>query len=175
MISSVRNAEVTSPPTIGAAMRFMTSAPEPVAHSSGTRPISIVATVISLGRTRCTVPSMCAAMMSSRSRICPARLAALEGVVDVDDHHDAGLGGQPDQGDDADPDRRRQPVVEQPQQPDAADQRERDRQQHDQHLDEVAGTAGNSSSTMITSVSGTRIFMRASICSSCSYWPVHFR
>jgi hypothetical protein len=65
-----------------------------------------------------------------------ARLAALEGVVDVDDHHDAGLRGQPDERDDADPDRRRQPVVEQPHQPDAADERERDRQQDDQHLDE---------------------------------------
>ena len=74
MISSVRKAEVMSPPTMGAAMRFITSAPELVAHSSGTRPINIVATVISFGRTRWTVPSMCAAMMSDRSLIRPSRL-----------------------------------------------------------------------------------------------------
>src|SRR5437870_3126626 len=74
MSSRVRNALVTRPPIMGAAMRFMTSAPAPVANSSGTRPISVVATVISLGRTRCTVPSMCAQMMSSSPRTRPAAL-----------------------------------------------------------------------------------------------------
>ena len=44
--------EVNRPPIIGAAMRFMTSAPELVAQSRGTRPMSIVETVISFGRTR---------------------------------------------------------------------------------------------------------------------------
>ena len=73
MISNVRNALVISPPTIGAAIRFITSAPLPLAHSSGTSPHSIVETVISLGRTRITVPSMCAQMMSSRLRTLPAR------------------------------------------------------------------------------------------------------
>src|SRR5689334_16613221 len=38
MISSVRNAEVMRPPTIGAAIRFMTSAPVPSLQRSGTRP-----------------------------------------------------------------------------------------------------------------------------------------
>ena len=72
MISSVRKALVSSPPTMGAAMRFMTSAPDPVAQSRGMRPKSMVATVMSLGRTRITVPSMWAQMMSERSRILPA-------------------------------------------------------------------------------------------------------
>ena len=73
MISRVRNAEVTRPPTIGAAMRFITSAPDPVAQRSGTRPKSIVATVMIFGRTRRTVPSMCAAAMSLGLRMRPAR------------------------------------------------------------------------------------------------------
>ena len=35
--------EVVTPPIRGAAMRFMTSAPEPVLHMMGTRPIKSVA------------------------------------------------------------------------------------------------------------------------------------
>jgi hypothetical protein len=74
MISRVRKAEVMRPPTMGAAMRFMTSAPELSAHRRGKSPASMVVMVISLGRTRSTVPSMCAQMMSSRLRMRPARL-----------------------------------------------------------------------------------------------------
>jgi hypothetical protein len=55
IISRVRNALDNNPPTIGAAIRFMTSAPLPVAQSNGTKPINIVDTVINLGRTRRTV------------------------------------------------------------------------------------------------------------------------
>ena len=44
------------PPTIGAAMRRMTSAPVPVAQRIGTSEKSTVATVIIFGRMRCTAP-----------------------------------------------------------------------------------------------------------------------
>ena len=40
------------PPIIGAAMRFMTSAPVPVVHIIGSSPPIIAATVIIFGRTR---------------------------------------------------------------------------------------------------------------------------
>jgi hypothetical protein len=56
------------PPTIGAAMRFITSAPEPPAHRMGTRPTSIVRHGHQLGPHALDVPSMCAQTMSSRSR-----------------------------------------------------------------------------------------------------------
>ncbi|OPZ01743.1 MAG: hypothetical protein BWZ09_02656 [Alphaproteobacteria bacterium ADurb.BinA305] len=49
------------PPTIGAAMRLITSAPVPVLHMIGNRPAMIATTVIIFGRTRSTAPSMIAA------------------------------------------------------------------------------------------------------------------
>ncbi len=53
--SSATN-EVKTPPTIGAAMRRMTSEPVPVAHRMGTSEKKVAATVIILGRMRCTAP-----------------------------------------------------------------------------------------------------------------------
>ncbi len=49
------------PPTIGAAMRLMTSEPVPVPHRIGSRPAMMAVTVIIFGRTRSTAPSMIAA------------------------------------------------------------------------------------------------------------------
>jgi len=48
--------EVTSPPIIGAAIRFMASEPAPVAHIIGKSPMNAAITVIILGRTRFTAP-----------------------------------------------------------------------------------------------------------------------
>ena len=48
--------EVATPPTIGAAMRFITSAPVPVLHMIGTRAMKVVAAVMIFGRTRRTAP-----------------------------------------------------------------------------------------------------------------------
>jgi hypothetical protein len=53
------------PPTMGAAMRLMTSEPVPVLHMMGNRPAMIATTVISLGRTRSTAPSITAAYKSA--------------------------------------------------------------------------------------------------------------
>ena len=58
--------ELTMPPTIGAAMRFMAWEPLPTLHITGSKPMIVVETVIILGRTRDTAPSMMAAV---RSRI----------------------------------------------------------------------------------------------------------
>ena len=48
MISNVKNVLVISPPTIGAAIRFITSDPVPSAHSNGVMPMMFTATVIRL-------------------------------------------------------------------------------------------------------------------------------
>ena len=48
--------DVKRPPIIGAAIRFITSAPAPVDHMIGTRPKNAQATVITFGRTRFTAP-----------------------------------------------------------------------------------------------------------------------
>src|SRR6185295_16816832 len=50
------NGAVTMPPTIGAAMRCITSEPVPVPHMIGSKPASTTATVIAFGRTRRTAP-----------------------------------------------------------------------------------------------------------------------
>ena len=49
---SVKMVELTMPPIMGAAIRFMTSAPVPVVHMIGSNPPMIAATVTILGRTR---------------------------------------------------------------------------------------------------------------------------
>ena len=46
------------PPTIGAAIRLMTSEPVPVPHMMGSRPAMMATTVIIFGRTRSTAPSI---------------------------------------------------------------------------------------------------------------------
>ena len=56
--------DVISPPIIGAANGFITSAPVPVLHMMGIRPIILVATVMTLGRRRKTDPSIVASSMS---------------------------------------------------------------------------------------------------------------
>ena len=56
---------VTSPAIIGAAMRFIMSAPVPIDHMMGSRPIIAAITVMALGRTRLTAPWMIASRRSS--------------------------------------------------------------------------------------------------------------
>src|SRR5207302_5486287 len=70
--TSSSRAEVTTPPTIGAAMRFITSAPVPVDQSTGRRPARMVATVIIFGRMRLTAPATTASRASSRVRGLPS-------------------------------------------------------------------------------------------------------
>ena len=63
------------PPTIGAAMRFITSAPVPVAHRIGTRPTNMVATVMNFGRIRRAAPATMASCRSARDVMRPSRTA----------------------------------------------------------------------------------------------------
>jgi small multidrug resistance family-3 protein len=93
---------VIMPPTIGAAMRCITSEPGAAAPHDGHRPARITATVIALGRTRSTAPSR---MASSRSAVvspCPARQMRLPGLLQVQQHDHAELGGHAGQRDEAD-------------------------------------------------------------------------
>src|SRR6202011_51098 len=64
--------EVIMPPTIGAAIGFITSDPTPAAHSIGARLARTAATVISLGRRRWTAPSTAASSILARRRAEPA-------------------------------------------------------------------------------------------------------
>jgi len=57
---------------MGAAIRFITSAPVPELHNSGARPSIIVSTVISFGRTRRAAPSTMASSRSAGERRRPA-------------------------------------------------------------------------------------------------------
>ena len=67
---SSRMVEVITPPTIGAAIRFITSAPVPWLNMMGTSPARITLTVMILGRMRLTAPCM---MLSRRSALVLSR------------------------------------------------------------------------------------------------------
>jgi hypothetical protein len=58
--TSVGAVEETIPPIIGTAIRCITSDPVPVLHMMGSSPAMMATTVIILGRTRSTAPSMTA-------------------------------------------------------------------------------------------------------------------
>jgi hypothetical protein len=63
MINS-RIVEVITPPTMGAAIRFITSAPVPELNMIGIKPASMTLTVIIFGRMRLTAPNMTASRKS---------------------------------------------------------------------------------------------------------------
>jgi len=65
-ITRVRTVAVTMPPTMGAAMRRMTSEPVPEPHMMGSSPTITVITVINFGRSRSSAPSTIASCSSCR-------------------------------------------------------------------------------------------------------------
>ena len=67
------------------------------------------------------------------------RLQLLQRVIEIDQHHDAGLGGDARERDEPDRDGDRQVEAEPPHQPQPADQGERHRQHHDQALRDARG------------------------------------
>ena len=84
--ASVSTVEEIMPPTIGAAMRLMTSDPVPVPHMMGRRPAMMAVTVIIFGRTRSTAPSITAAYKSAlagrRPDVDALYAAVMEGAVE---------------------------------------------------------------------------------------------
>ena len=67
---------MTRPPTIGAAIRFIMSAPTPVDHMIGRRPKKAERTVIAFGRIRFTAPWTIASTRSGRFRRSPFAFAS---------------------------------------------------------------------------------------------------
>lgn len=65
--------ELTMPPIIGAAIRFITSAPVPWLHMIGKRPRRMAEAVIIFGLTRWTAPSMTASRRSAVDQSRPSR------------------------------------------------------------------------------------------------------
>src|SRR6266436_3898999 len=63
--------EVIMPPTIGAAIGFITSEPMPDSHRIGTRLARTAQTVMSFGRKRWTAPSMAASSTSAFVNVLP--------------------------------------------------------------------------------------------------------
>ena len=104
--------EVIIPPRIGAAIGFITSEPMPDSHRIGARLRTTAVTVISLGRSRWTAPSMVAFSRSSSLSGRPDLEPMFQGFVQIDDHHDAGFDGDSEQSDIADPDRNAEVVAE---------------------------------------------------------------
>ncbi len=99
MIINVMTAEDTSPPTMGAAMRFMIWEPAPLPYITGKRPIRVVATVIILGRTLSTRPLQQLPRTDLMRCACGFPFFALIHLIQVHQHHNAGFRGKPCQGD----------------------------------------------------------------------------
>src|SRR5258708_2351996 len=131
-IRRFRIAEVITPPIIGVAMRFITSAPacEAGDHMIGSRPKRMAQTVIILGRIRSTAPSFTAAYRSPILFIRPGETVFVERVIKIEQHHHTGFSVQTSQSNEADPNRNAHIVTEQVKQPERSYQRERHRQQN---------------------------------------------
>ena len=71
MTTRVSKVALTMPPIIGAAIRFITSAPADVDHMIGSSPMNAAATVISFGRARFTAPWTIASSRPPASRSAP--------------------------------------------------------------------------------------------------------
>ncbi len=91
-------------------------------------------TVMIFGRMRCTAPSIDRLVQVGSSSSCARRAEFVPRVIEVEQHHDAGLGIEAGERDEADPHGDAHVVAEQVEQPERADQRERHRQQHDERL-----------------------------------------
>jgi len=114
------------PPMTGVARGRITSEPVLVLHMIGSNPTTVVATVMTFGRSRRRAPSFTAWIRCRWLNAAPCSACAfLERFLEVDHHHDAGLDGRAEQRNVADPHRDAEIVAQQELQVDAAGQRER--------------------------------------------------
>ena len=137
MTSSVRNALVTSPPSMGAATRFMISAPAPSAPKQRQQADGHRGDGHDLGTQSLNGPFSVGLDDVFASSEPALAHAAMEGLVDVDHHHDTGLHREADRRQQADPDGRGHRVVKQEERPEAPHQGEWHRNQHDERLGHV--------------------------------------
>jgi hypothetical protein len=102
MTSMLSSGAATMPPTMGAAMRVMTSEPVPWPSRIGSKPAITTATVIAFGLTRMTAPLA----HGRQQRLFGGRRAGgkalLRGVLKVDQHHNPELRCYAGEGDEAD-------------------------------------------------------------------------
>ena len=92
IIIRVRRVALTMPPTIGAAIRRMTSDPVPVPSMIGSRPAMIAATVIITGRTLNNAPLTTACFQVFKCRLSLALyFHLLPCLVQIDQHNNADL------------------------------------------------------------------------------------
>jgi hypothetical protein len=124
------------PPAIGAAIRFQTSDPVPVAHMIGIRPTNIVATVMNFGRSRFAGPFHSRRLQIGECSQASFARRLLVREIEIQQHEDAGFGVYSEQRDQPDPYGEARVVAEQLQVPDGADGRERYGQQHDRRFHE---------------------------------------
>ena len=92
-----------TPPIIGAAIRFITSAPAPWLHMIGSKPIRIAMIVITFGRMRFTAPSIIASWRSSIVSHASLGAPFFVGVLQIEKHDHAGFSIHSGQRDNADP------------------------------------------------------------------------
>ncbi len=167
MTSSVSSVVETMPPTIGSAMRRMTSEPRPSVKKIGSRPAMMVSTVISFGRTRITAPAMIASLqLFERSRRLLAHL-----LVDVEQHDDGRLDRNAAERDEADGNRDRQVVAREIDGPQAADEAERQRHHDDERPVEPAEVQHQQDEDDQPRRPGSAIASRSRASISCSNWP----
>ncbi len=123
--------ELTMPPRTGVASGLITSEPTRWLHIMGSRPATMVETVITFGRSRNNAPSITASRRCRTEKGC-ALLALLsrDRLFEVDHHHHSGLHRGAEECDKADPHGDAEVVAEQVQQVDAAGQRKRDGHQN---------------------------------------------
>ena len=97
--------EVITPPIIGAAMRFMTSARVWFLgdHMIGTSPNRIAQMVMIFGRMRCTAPSITASWRSFIEFMRPAARNFIPGMIQVKQHNNSRFGIEARQPNQADP------------------------------------------------------------------------
>ena len=122
------------PPTMGAAIGFMTSEPMPDSQRIGTRLASTAHTVISFGRKRWTAPSIAAASMSPFVKVFPDLQFVFERFMEIDHHDDAGLDRNSEERDIADGHRNAEVVVKQPLQQQPSTHRIDSRKDEDERL-----------------------------------------
>ncbi len=130
--------DVIAPPIIGAAMRFITSAPDCVTgdHMIGSRPNKMAQTVMTFGRMRLHRAFNDGGMQIGHCIHSPCGPESFPCLVQIEQHDDARFGTQTGQGDEPHPHRHAHVVTEQIQKPKRADQRERHGQQNDDRFDD---------------------------------------
>ena len=138
MASKVSSVVLRTPPTIGAAMRRSSSDPAPAPSIIGNKPAKTVSAVMSLGRKRSSAPSLIASSKSSTVCGAPSWRRPGPGLVQIQQHHHAGLRRKSSECNEADGRGYAHVITQRPEQPGPTNQRKRKRPQDQQHVNDAA-------------------------------------